>query len=278
MISLRRARNNQSIPPDFSGARLIEKHEDLIQRFFAGQAAGQPIKFVSAKWKSAKKALEREAAQKCAYCEAPTSVVAHGDVEHFRPKSIYWWLAYGFDNYLFSCQICNQLYKGDKFPINGQNRLAAPQMPSQIPAAAQLRALAASLSRDATTLDESLLRVEWAHENADLIHPYLEDPEELFVYEADAINREVWVRAAAGARAQRALQASEQCLGINRETLRRQRFLDYETLETLFKVRAEPSLSQATKALIDQQLGTRKDRSSPFAGMSRFFLKRWGLP
>jgi hypothetical protein len=57
--------------------------------------------------------------------EATTKQVAHGDVEHYRPKSIYWWLAYCYDNYLVSCQICNEVFKRDKFPIAG-NQLIGP--------------------------------------------------------------------------------------------------------------------------------------------------------
>ena len=46
-------------------------------------------------------------------------MVAYGDVEHFRPKSKYWWLAYCYENYLYSCQMCNQRYKKAEFPIFG---------------------------------------------------------------------------------------------------------------------------------------------------------------
>ena len=279
MIGLKRDRTGQSVPSDFSGLKLIKKHEDLIERFFAGQTAGKPISFVSSKWKNAKGRLKQDTAEKCAYCEAPTSVVAHGDVEHFRPKSLYWWLAYSFDNYLFSCQICNQLYKGDNFPVSAAARLAAPGMPAALPVAQNLRALADALTKDATKLTEAQLRAEWDLESADLVHPYLEDPESLFIYEADDSNREIWTRAAAaaGARAARALDASEKFLGINRESLRRQRYVDYDTARTLVNVRTNAALSQSLRQQIDQQLAARKNANFPFAGMHRFFLKQWGV-
>jgi uncharacterized protein (TIGR02646 family) len=66
---------------------------------------------------------------KCCYCEAAFTHVAHGDVEHFRPKAGwvqdkeplnnpgYYWLAYDWDNLLFSCQICNQTHKRNHFPL-----------------------------------------------------------------------------------------------------------------------------------------------------------------
>ena len=39
----------------------------------------------------------------CAYCEQKLPESDRGDVEHFRPKSLYRWLAYAFENYLLSC-------------------------------------------------------------------------------------------------------------------------------------------------------------------------------
>ena len=52
---------------------------------------GGPLEFKSTVWKAGKPQLKRETGGKCAYCESPTDTVAHGDVEHFRPKSKYWW-------------------------------------------------------------------------------------------------------------------------------------------------------------------------------------------
>lgn len=49
----------------------------------------------------------------CAYCQC--SLDDTSEVEHFRPKSVYWWLAYDFSNYLLSCSRCNQK-KGKVFP------------------------------------------------------------------------------------------------------------------------------------------------------------------
>ncbi len=52
---------------------------------------------------------------KCAYCEAK---VEQGHVEHYRPKFSYYWLAYSWDNLLYSCPTCNQ-FKGSHFDISG---------------------------------------------------------------------------------------------------------------------------------------------------------------
>ena len=53
----------------------------------------------------------------CAYCQSKLQAGDRGDVEHFRPKNMYWWMAYDFDNYLLSCINCNRIIKGKKFPI-----------------------------------------------------------------------------------------------------------------------------------------------------------------
>jgi hypothetical protein len=65
---------------------------------------------------------------KCAFCESKVRAIAHGDVEHFRPKAGYeqghafnsagyFWRAYEWGNLYYSCQVCNQVYKGNQFPV-----------------------------------------------------------------------------------------------------------------------------------------------------------------
>ncbi len=88
---------------------------------------------------------------KCAYCETIVQAGMSGDIEHFRPKAFcqglqspknkddtggqspkrktmhkepgYWWLAYDWSNYLYSCSRCNSTWKKNQFPILG-NRAA----------------------------------------------------------------------------------------------------------------------------------------------------------
>jgi len=52
---------------------------------------------------------------KCCYCESKLPGI---EIEHYRPKSKYYWLAYSWDNLLPVCSRCNKS-KGDKFPIKG---------------------------------------------------------------------------------------------------------------------------------------------------------------
>jgi hypothetical protein len=67
--------------------------------------------------------------------------VAYGHIEHFRPKAGYkqrltdplrrpgyYWLAYSWDNLLFSCELCNSRHKGSLFPlVENRNRVGSPQ-------------------------------------------------------------------------------------------------------------------------------------------------------
>jgi uncharacterized protein (TIGR02646 family) len=79
---------------------------------------------------SVKQQLIDEQHGKCCFCEADFTANGYGDVEHFRPKGGftttpsgklnrpgYYWLAYDWENLFFSCQICNQRFKKNYFPL-----------------------------------------------------------------------------------------------------------------------------------------------------------------
>ena len=87
--------------------------------------------------KSVKNALKKAQHEKCCFCEAKVTHVAYGDVEHFRPKGGYrqdpddplgrpgyYWRAYVWKNLFFSCQLCNQRYKKNLFPLRNPRRRA----------------------------------------------------------------------------------------------------------------------------------------------------------
>ncbi len=65
-----------------------------------------------------KRELEKIYHGKCAYCEQDVSDSFH-HVEHYRPKSVYYWLAYSWDNLLLCCDKCN-VYKKATFEIDGE--------------------------------------------------------------------------------------------------------------------------------------------------------------
>lgn len=80
-----------------------------------------------------KKALMQSHYGRCAYCETLINQSTYGDVEHFRPKAAYtvspspalyrpayYYLAYTPKNLFLSCQLCNEAYKQNDFPVIGQ--------------------------------------------------------------------------------------------------------------------------------------------------------------
>ncbi len=52
---------------------------------------------------------------RCSICE--NTVNKYDDIEHFRPKNYYWWLAYDYKNYTIYCDLCNRTYKKIEFPL-----------------------------------------------------------------------------------------------------------------------------------------------------------------
>ncbi len=86
---------------------------------------------------SVKQQLISEQHGKCCFCEADFTTNGYGDVEHFRPKAGftitrtskllrpgYYWLAYEWTNLFFSCQICNQRFKKNYFPLEDESKRA----------------------------------------------------------------------------------------------------------------------------------------------------------
>ncbi len=73
------------------------------------------------KQRDTKRILKRIYYNKCVFCEQR---VIGGDIqldnkstiEHYRPKSKYYWLAFSWDNLLWCCHRCNQ-NKGNKFEV-----------------------------------------------------------------------------------------------------------------------------------------------------------------
>ena len=275
MIRLQRVRTKQAIPAVFRGTKRLEKALTLLVE------AGVQREFDAEYWKKAKKQLKIESGGKCAYCEAPTMVVAHGDVEHFRPKSVYWWLAYCYDNYLLSCQICNQMFKGDSFPlVDEMHRLIAPVL---APGAteAQQREFARRLAPDPLDAADGQPWVEFEAlckaEGCNLLNPYVDDPEEHFVWEANAVLQEVAVRPRNHA-AQRFQQAAEQFYGLNRPELLAERWKTFQKLDVFRKAFVSPNIDDALRAEIRDMLQLMMRDNAPFAVMCRYFVRQvWQL-
>ena len=108
-----------------------------------GQERAIAINSLSGVWSNVKDTLRDASHKKCWYCE---SIDSRSDnaVDHFRPKnsiaeagnlqSGYWWLAFDWRNYRFSCTFCNSYRKSDgitggkqhHFPLMNEDSRARP--------------------------------------------------------------------------------------------------------------------------------------------------------
>jgi hypothetical protein len=280
MIQL--TRNRQGIASGLRGKTPLARELLLLRGKHSGDLDALGSRFWKGKehWKAGKKSLIADTHHKCAYCEAPTTMVAYGDVEHFRPKSIYWWLAYCYDNHLFSCQICNGTYKGDNFPVHGKR--LSPLPVSQNLSDAKLKSLAGALAPDPVDLSavkafHAVLNSEMAY----LPNPYETDPEPFFRWRAENVLMEVSIHPGSKNH-QRIFDAVEQFYGLNREELRRARWsLSYRHLaarkkdlddfggHARWKKKRVEAAAEIKEMLAD---------AAPFAGMARSFVRtEWKL-
>lgn len=63
---------------------------------------------------------------KCCFCET-IQEESRRDVEHFRPKSVYWWLAWTWENLLFACDHCNRDHKKTHFELRDEGARLSPK-------------------------------------------------------------------------------------------------------------------------------------------------------
>lgn len=102
---------------------------------------GQDVNLFGAVWRALKDQLAELSYDKCWYCEMK-QVRSDNAVDHFRPKSLYRWLAFSLTNFRYACTFCNSRRtdlatgsvggKGDLFPLAaGSVRAAAPGQEGQ---------------------------------------------------------------------------------------------------------------------------------------------------
>lgn len=272
MIKLTRVRTQAAIHANFFGQKRLELALGLLdaQRRIARQELTKHA-FDDAIWKKAKDMLVKESVGKCAYCETPFKVVAYGDVEHYRPKSVYWWLAYCYDNYLAACQMCNQKFKKDKFPT--KNAVMKAPVVTKTMTDAKLQTLVKKLYPDPMD-DAAVLALTKLHtkERPWLLNPYVDDPSSYLAWQADDILQEVEVIPLANvADAKDIAEAAITLYGLNRTELKNLRYQTYQTFKVFKTVLAEPTLTPATRQKVQAQITTMKQANASFAGMVRYF-------
>ena len=272
MISLTRDRNDAAVHANFEDPKKTQLERELLedQRRIRRHEI-EKHDFQSGRWKPSKDQLKVEAKDKCSYCEAPTSLVAYGDVEHYRPKSIYWWLAYNYENYLVSCQLCNQKFKKAKFPVRN-NRLRAPRVANNS-TDAHLDSLAGTLGPDSLDVTAvAAFRQLHEAERPLLLNPYMDKPEDFYAWRAEDTLQEVELAPLpTNADSADFVQAALDDYGLNRQELRNERFKAYAAFRTFKQVLNDPGISAATRQMVQDQIVRMKADDAPFAGMIRFF-------
>lgn len=187
---------------------------------------------------------------KCAFCEAKIGHISYGDIEHFRPKGGvrqtsssplktpgYYWLAYEWTNLLLSCQLCNQRFKANHFPLEKGSPRA--------------RFHGHDVTRERTMF----------------INPAAEDPEVVIGF-----REHVPIALGNDARARRTIRR----LGLRRPELnehRRERLAMIEALHALAVANPQTSLAGEALVLL-RQLATPR---SEYSLMVRTFLRTKGM-
>lgn len=284
MIKL--TRNRANAVASLCGAKREEKELELLtgRRDLLAAGTGGSQTWSTTYWKAGKDTLRAESEGKCAYCESPTAVVAHGDVEHFRPKSNYWWLAYCLDNHLYACQICNQSFKGDQFPVQGAP-MTGPTVRRSTSDIALTR-LVGTFAPDPVQVLQGCKLKDFVkaclQEKPGLPDPYNVNPEPMFRWEADETNKEVWIRPRTNsARNKFIIESVEAYMGLNREELRRVRWtLAYAPLARLKSILDQlQSTGMADVIQITRDsIGAMMASNQPYAAMVRYFVNdAWDL-
>lgn len=283
MIRLRRIRTKNAIHHNFYGVRkeAFEK-ELLLNERHIKRGEKENHEFISYRWKPAKEQLLAETGNKCAYCEAPISVVAFGDVEHYRPKSTYWWLVYCYDNYLAACQICNQRFKKDLFPIQHQ-RMQSPTITRNT--------TDGFIAIQAGTIAPDPLN-QWGVDNFIYLHqqerplllnPYLDEPSDYFAWRADDVLREVEITSdpetlqveiivqSENSESESIATTSIEFYGLNRKELKSRRYEIYKYYDTYRRILEGERISLETRQHIEDMIEEMKAPDASFSGMIRYF-------
>ena len=283
MIHLNRVRTKKSIHSNFQGKKKKAFEKELLlnqRRIKRGQIGKHTFK--SNRWKPAKKQLLAETGGKCAYCEASISTVAFGDVDHYRPKSSYWWLAYCYDNYLASCQLCNQRFKKEAFPI--QNRKMRSPTIRRNTTDDYIAAKAGTIAPDPLNKNQvnAFIRLH-QQERPLLLNPYFDDPVAYFAWRADDVLREVEITAnpespqieitvqVENPEVEPIAAASIQHYGLNRQDLKALRYQIYNPYRAFKTVLEDDRIQPGTRNRIINAIDGMKAPGAPFAGMIRYF-------
>jgi hypothetical protein len=181
---------------------------------------------------------------KCFACESKVTHIAYGDVEHYRPKGGYrqsvndplekpgyYWLAYSWTNLFFSCQLCNQRFKRNLFPLR-----------------------------------DPAMRMRSHHDQANIAleEPVFIDPSDENPEEYISFRREIPYPIDGNVRGEQTIKA----LGLEREELNEERRITYSRLRALYRIGYVLPASPFTQEARDELAEALED-SARYTNMAR---------
>lgn len=96
---------------------LISQEDSEAQKYFKANGHVQKFPFACYKNDEIKNQLKAIFKGKCGYCDSSMLHITFGDVDHFRPKSVYWWMGCKWYNLILACDRCNRSGKKAHFPL-----------------------------------------------------------------------------------------------------------------------------------------------------------------
>lgn len=197
--------------------------------------------------KKVKETLVKAQYDKCCFCEKIVEI-GEGDVEHFRGKGGYkqkegdklgkpgyYWLAYTWDNLLFSCKTCNSSYKQSFFPLSNPTTRAKSH-------------------HDNLKIEEPLF-----------IHPAKENPEKYIEFIGSsprAINGNV--------KGQKTIDR----IGLRRPWVDIKRKDHYKTYKEIYKLSQDKELSKVKRGKLFKIVKDASQNKAPYASMIRSAIKQ----
>ncbi len=277
MRKLTRNLSPQTFPAQFTGQQRIDWELELLKEF--RRVRNSEIESIdfgnkSGRWKVAKENLVKESLSKCAYCECFFETVAYGDVEHYRPKSIYWWLAFSYHNYSASCQLCNQKFKRAEFPnAHGNYKIPLVRRNSTD---TYLKKSAGKYTVDPlnnTGLSLTNFIKNHNKERPLSLDPYIDDPSLYFAYEHNDATREVIIKELKPS-VKEIVDSCINLFGLNRKELRDLRYrglIKYRFTRQVVETSVDPILREAGANLLNSEF---YDEKVEFCGMYNFYKNK----
>jgi len=267
---------DNTFPVGFKGKNAFNKHFKLLELKRSALANDEKLK-IKSNWSKAKINLIKESRSKCAYCESYFTTVSYGDVEHFRPKSIYWWLAYAYFNYTAACVICNQQFKKALFEVrNSPQKIRISKTSSTV----SLRKKAKEICPDPTSPDYVQQYTKFRKKHFDerplLLDPYFDDPVDYFKYVIRDDTREVWIDTLYNNNQKKSeiVFYTIRTLGLDRDDLNKNRYNVLERYRIFRELYSTIDIDPRYKKLAEIGLRQLLSQDAEYAAMIDYFNKK----